>query len=422
VTLRLLPTNPGLALHLRPGLNDHIELQRLVVEDQPISGVVFDPVLATRQAELLDACRGRGIETVLDTRVMELALPGSADRAGLGRVPWAPIGRLPAAALTGDASDELIEQVVAYVGRNRLGAVLAPTHFISGVDDPAFAVDRRLTGELRVALDRQGLGSVAIYYPLAIPLAALRDGSVSLQLAHRLQAMDIDALWLRFHPFGSSEFGPVKLLTYITACQNLMSIRLPLLAERTGTIGLALAAFGAVGGIECGLTLGERFNISDLLRPPARGSNAFSPPARVYIPELGAFLSVEAATRFFENPLMRARYGCKDAGCCPKGWSSMLGEPKRHGSVRRIDEVRRLGETPPAERVDQYLETFLRPATDALVQAAKVEPSLDAARRRYEHARVALGALRKRSRPTEFALPPRGRRGPAAGKRQPRSL
>ena len=277
MTLRLVPTNPGLPLYLRPGLNDHIELQRLVVEDQPISGVVFDPVFAARQAELLDACRSRRIECVLDTRVMELALPGSADRVGLARLPWATTGRMPAAALTGDSSSELIEQMVTYVAKNRLGAVLAPTHFISGVDDPAFAVDRRLTGELRVALDRRGLESVAIYYPLAMPLAALRDGSVSLQLAHRLQGMDVDALWLRFHPFGSSEFGPVKLLTYITSCQNLMSTGLPLLAERTGTIGLALAAFGAVGGIECGLTLGERFNISDLLRPPAGQSNAYSP-------------------------------------------------------------------------------------------------------------------------------------------------
>ena len=119
---------------------------------------------------------------------------------------------------------------------------------------------------------------------------------------------------------------------------------------------------------------------------------------------------------------MRARYGCKDSGCCPKGWSSMLGEPKRHGSVRRIDEVRRLGDTPPTERADQYLEAFLRPATDALVQAAKLEPSLGAARRRYEHARVALGALRKRGRPSEFALPPRGRRGRATGEQRPRSL
>jgi hypothetical protein len=100
----------------------------------------------------------------------------------------------------------------------------------------------------------------------------------------------------------------------------------------------------------------------------------------------------------------------------------MLGEPTRHGSVRRIDEVRRLGDTPPTERVDQYLETFLRPATDALVQAVKVEPGLDAARQRYEHARVALGALRKRGRPSAFALPPRGRRGRAAGEQQPRSL
>jgi len=114
---------------LRPARNDHIELQRLVVEERSISGMVFDPALTSRQAELRDACRGQGIESVLDTRVMELALPGSADRAGLARVPWATTGRLPAAALTGESAAELATAIVDYVARNRLGAVLAPTHF-----------------------------------------------------------------------------------------------------------------------------------------------------------------------------------------------------------------------------------------------------------------------------------------------------
>jgi hypothetical protein len=90
--------------------------------------VVFDPDLASRRAELLDACRGGGIESVLDTRVMELELPGSADQAGLGRLPWATTGRMPAAALTGESRDELTELIVTYVARNRLAAVLAPTH------------------------------------------------------------------------------------------------------------------------------------------------------------------------------------------------------------------------------------------------------------------------------------------------------
>ena len=44
-------------------------------------------------------------------------------------------------------------------------------------------------------------------------------------------------------------------------------------AERVGTVGLALMAFGAVGGVESGVTLGERFNVRDLRKrdeSPAR--------------------------------------------------------------------------------------------------------------------------------------------------------
>lgn len=420
VVLRLIPTNPGIDLYVRVGRADHSEIQRAILEGQRIAGLVIDPFVSVAQSETIESARNARIDVVLDTRVMELALPGSETRRQLEQLPWAPLARQPAAALAGDAGRELARLVAEHVVARKLPAVLSPTHFIQGIDDPAFAIDRHVASALRAALDDRGATDTAIYYPVAMPAASLRDGTQSLLLADRLKALDIDAIWLRMHPFGSTDFGPLKLATYLTTSRNLIGLGVPIVAERTGTIGLALAAFGAAGAIEGGITLGERFDITSLLRPPT-DSRGFSPAPRVYFPELGSYLSVDQAKQFFKSPLMRARFGCKAEWCCPRGWQSMLSEPRRHGLFRRTKEVEVLSDTPASERADRYLETILRPTTDALLQAARAEPALETMRHRYENARIALGAIRKRGRPMEFAMPPRGRRNRGL-RQQPRAL
>jgi hypothetical protein len=382
---------------------------------------VANPIFGDWQAELLDEAVRAGVETVLDTLTMELSLPGGRLRSGAMDLPWAQLAVQPAAALTDERGSEFIKLIVDYVSSHHLSAILSPTHYIQGSDDPAFTVDRRLAQELRRELDNRGLRSIAIYYPLALPLASLRDAGKALTLANRLQTLDIDAVWLRFHGFGSTSCGPVNLKTYIAACRALHTLRLPLVAERTGTIGLALMAFGAVGGVECGITVGERFDISDLLAPRPAGS-ARSAQWRVYVEALGIFLSVAKATPFYAHSLMRSRFGCKDHECCPKGPTSTLANPRRHGVIRRISEVESLANVPQELRADHYLESFLRPATDAALVAAKVDRSLEAARRRLDDTRITLGALRKGGRPTEFALPPSGRRTQRSAQQRPRPL
>jgi hypothetical protein len=420
-TLRLLATNPGLALYVRPRRNDHPVLLGLLAEDRQPAGIVFDPILDSRQAELRDVANRQAVETVLDTLTMELSLPGGRLRKGSLELPWSSLATEPAASLIGEAGVSLVSSIADWVATKRLSAVLSPTHYITGPDDPAFAVDRRLATDLRRQLDDRGLDNVAIYYPLALPLAKLRDAGQAMIFAHRLQELDIDAIWLRLHPFGSTSCGPVSLRTYITACRALQTLGLPLVAERTGTIGVALMAFAAVSGIECGVTLGERFDVSGLIAPRPDGS-AFDPQAMVYIEQLGIFMRPAKAKAFYDVSLMRSRFGCKDFSCCPKGPTSTLGDPRRHGVIRRIVEVEALAAVPQELRPDQYLENFLRPATDAALQAVKVDASLEPARRRLDGVRVTLGALRKRGRPTSFVPPPSGRRAKKTAKQRPRPV
>jgi len=80
-----------------------------------------------------------------------------------------------------------------------------------------------------------------------------------------------------YTPFGNNS-GHVSLFRYIQSCRELVSLDLPIVAERTGTIGLALVAFGAVSGLESGVTSATNLTlVCSGVR--ARRAAALSPPA-----------------------------------------------------------------------------------------------------------------------------------------------
>ena len=139
-------------------------------------------------------------------------------------------------------------------------------------------------------------------------------------------------------------------------------------------------AFGAVGGIESGITLGERYDIGQFKRPPREGEKRFSPQARVYIAELSTFLKAKQAEEFFEIRGMRSRFGCRDSDCCRRGVTDMTRDPRSHFLRQRPGEVTAMGRQPEALRASTYLDEFLRPATDLALTASRAYPRLEVAR------------------------------------------
>lgn len=71
----------------------------------------------------------------------------------------------------------------------------------------------------------------------------------------------------------------------------------PLVAEHSGTVGVALLAFGAVGGIESGITIAEGVNLDGYLKLPKPDVKPFAPAPRVYLHEIGAFLDPKRPRR-----------------------------------------------------------------------------------------------------------------------------
>lgn len=228
-------------------------------------------------------------------------------------------------------------------------------------------------------------------------------------LEDRQGELRADGVWLRVHPFGTTSSGPLALRRYIEGCREFQTLGVPLVAEHTGTIGVALLAFGAVGGTESGVTYGERFDVGGLLRPPPGGS-AFSPGPRVYIASLGAFLTREQARAFFENRQMRSLFACQTDGCCRRGASDMDADPKRHFLLRRAGEVNFYSRPPEPVRAGLYLEEFLRPATDLALRAARVDATLEPTRKRLEAWRQTLGAMHAAGLARSSAISPQGHR------------
>jgi hypothetical protein len=411
-TMRLLrPVGAPLGLYLRPGRNDHTVLTEMLETGwHDASGLVFDPCLDKRQREMLKATTERGLEAVLDPRTLELATDGGFALRGVSDLPWSlgSVGPHDPALLARE-SQHVAERLAAHVVDRGYSAVLAPTHYVSGSRDPWFGVDRDLTIALRGALDVAGARDVPIYYPLATSGEALRTWQERRRFKEQLEMLPIDAVWLRIHTFGTTTSGPRGLRGYVEAGRDLHALKVPLVAERVGTVGLALMAFGAVGGIESGITLGERFNVRDL-RKRNDDAPGFSPPARVYMSELGCFLTRKQAAEFFEIKGMKSRFGCRDTDCCRRGVEDMLRDPRSHFLRQRPHEVTTMGRLPEDLRAPNYLDEFLRPATDLALTASHAYPQLETTRKRLEQWRVTLGALH-RERPTEsFALSPGGQR------------
>lgn len=406
----LRAVNPPLGSYFRVG-RDYKPIQALLAEDRVgFSGLVFDAWDHERQGELRRAAADR-VETVLDTKALELStLRGSQDRR-LTDLPWAgeQTPHTPEL-LAGPWGTRLVELIADEVVRRGYCAVLAPTHFLRRASDAWLAVDVGLAKRLRVALDQRELGTVTIYFPLTIHSTAFSSAAARAQILEQLGSAPIDALWLRIHPFAAANAGPTALRRYIEGARDLHRLGLPIVGEHTGTAGVALLAFGAVGGIESGLTSGERFDVNPLLKPPKPNDKPFQMPPRVYLAPLGAFVPRAQANALFAQPGMRSLLGCRDTSCCARGPADTHRDPRRHFLLQREREVGEISRRPEPVRPSLYLEEFLRPATDFALRAARVDPKLERTRKRLEGWRLTLGAMNVDGPPATIAQAPQGNR------------
>jgi len=410
-TSLLRVVDPPLGLYFRPGRNDHTTLLQVLAASAPeFRGAVLDPSLARRQKELRLELENHGYEVVLDPMALELATKGGWERDDLRTLEWAGNEKHSPSRFAAGGIAGLVDPIAKFAAENRYSAVLAPTHFIQGTDDPWWKIDRRAVRRLRFQLDASGHQDVPIYYRLAIPRQVLIEREQRFALVAGLSDVEVDALWLCLHP-ASSRSGPMVLRSYVEFCRDLTAIDLPVIAERAGFLGLALLGMNAAGGVESGITLGQGFNANRLLSPPKRedSDQVFGPQPRVYIERLGVTLTRGEAREFFKSRGMKRRFACQDRICC-RHWEEMIRDPRRHLVFTRAEEVSSLSQVPSHDRPTVCLD-WIRNASDDAVHAARFNPrKFDRDRKRLSEWRTTLKAIAERKDFSEIVRTPDGRR------------
>lgn len=395
----LRPVPDPLGLYIRAGRNDHGELLSMLSGGTPPgAGVVFDPSQLKHHGELLRAVQDRRLDAILDPRTQPLATIGGHSLS-LAKLPWASDRPHGVQDFVDVQGRRVVRSIAKFVVANGFSQVIAPTHLIASIDDGWWDVDRSLTEMLRVDLDREGAVDVPIIYSLAIPYALFRDAHVRHELVEGLKSLPITTLWLQLDGFGSDS-SATAVRAFLEGITDFHELRKPVVADHVGgLIGAALLAFGGVGGITHGVTLGERFDTSSWRRP--RPSKAFGVARRVYVPELDLMLKPsDAASLFSLGPKAYRLFGCRNTMCCPRGLTDMMDNRVSHFLYQRMLEIKEIERVPESLRVSHFLEKRLRPATDRLVAATHLpwtdqglQRRIEAQRKRLDRLRVALGNL-----------------------------
>jgi hypothetical protein len=404
--------SPPLAGYFRVGHRDAALVTKLLEQGLPTgAGVIVDPAAQARTADLRGAAVENGVEVILDPKSVELSTVGGMASSTVATLPWAHAEPHTPNSLADRNGEALSASVAASAIGQRVTGVLAPTHFIDA--DPGWLdVDVALTSHLRSALDENGAGSTVIYYPLVASLRALNETRTRTRVFSKLAGLiaerQIDGVFLRIQGFGTTKAGPRNLRTYLNTARQLHDLGVPLVGERTGGVGVALAAFGAVGGIESSITYGESYDARRLNKPPS--GKGFVPAPRVYLKDAMALVSKQEASTILSRRGF-ARLGCQQA-CCGRDRQAILDDPRRHFLVTRSQELTQLSTTPDADRAEQYLTTALMPARDNAAQLARFLPGLATHRNRLDDWYLALRRTLEDDATTEHttALVPTGRR------------
>jgi hypothetical protein len=399
--IRLVRSAPDpLGLFLRVGHAGQKDLQTFITAgDAAFSGVVLE----------------HRIDAILDPQTQAMGTVGGYAKS-MDSVPWSS----KRAQTVNDFSTELMRRKIAddiaqFAIKHGFTQILAPTHLISGPNDPWFDIDIATTNALRSALQRRDANSIQINYSLAISYEAFRNASKRQLVLDRLKKLSIDSLWLHVDGCGSDS-TPTAVTRYGDAATDFHCLGVPIIADHMGgLVGLSLLAFGVVGGVSHGITLGERFSCGHWKK--VLTGNAFAQGLRVYFPILDLMLPRVDAEKLFETGgKARAAFGCRNTACCGRGIPDMLQAPVRHFLYQRTREVAGLSQIPESLRPTQFLEEHLRPASDRALVAmglALPEPlqkKMASQSKRLNELRVALGAYaQKRRDDATFAQHPKTR-------------
>jgi hypothetical protein len=357
-----------LAFYVRVGRNDHQEILELIGSgERGVFGVVIEAQYVRRHKELITEAHKRQLDVILDPKTQQMGLPGSYNDALIG-LPW---GRSPHHHTTTDFDEQLgrerAAQIVEFALSNQCTQILGPSHLVGDPNDPWLQRDLAMMTSCAEQIEklRSNLGLI---YSIGLPMSLMRDDDRRSAIVAAISNTPCDAVWLKIENFGDGATGE-KTAAYIKACRDFHVLGVPVVADYVGGLpGLGTLAFGAVGGIAHGVTMNQGFSAASWRRPRQEGGGGAE--RRIYFPQLDMLVSRETATAFIASaPRIRSRHVCRDSHCCAKGLADMLERPARHALYQRAREIEKIGESPKAVRVANFLESVRHVSDDVALAA-----------------------------------------------------
>lgn len=410
--LRIVRAVPDpLGLYIRPGYNDHRVMSDLLANGNKLFfGAVFDPTKIERHSELKDQVLDNKLDAILDTRAMRSStIGGYTDKMGL--LPWGSKRPQIIDDFTGVNGRRLINNISAFACEKGFTQVMAPSHYLSEVNDPWLEIDIGSACRLRDSLNKNEGIRIPIIYPLAISYAVFRNAEKRGALIEKLKGLPIDSLWLMIDGLGRNSTA-TAVKNYIEASTDFQKLGIPIVADHIGGMfGLSLLAFGAVGGISHGVAANERFSTAHWRKPPQKGS--FGSAKQIYLPSIDSMLLEKEAEELLSSRRAKSFFACNNTSCCPRGIKDMFDQPAKHFLYQRMSEVAGLSNMPENLRPQRFLEQHLRPATDKALAATKIEWSdeksknkMEKNRKHLDTLRISLGEQAKNKPPKTFAKHP----------------
>lgn len=386
----------GNGLCFRVRYNEHTGFARLLAERRlAADALILDARNHKRHEALRREAHAQSIALWFDSQAMELALPGAVSKTHAS-LAWARNTVHEPEDFTAEVVRTYARQLAEFAIDGGYSTVLAPTHYVAEEGSEWLDIDRALVEALHEALEKRAGASIQIVYPLALHANLLADSSIRADLVRTLRRLPIDRVSLRVHPFGYRS-GPAAMRNVIRAALELQTAGHPLLIERAGIAGLAAYAFGAVDGIESGVTFGDTFDVNDRLKPSIQGSqpSSFAPPQQIFLDAFGMTVKRTVAEQLLASSRGKQWFGCRDPLCCAHGVKSMLDDAFRHSALTRQRQHAALARTPPTMRAGVFIDTVVGPAADMLSRASEIDERFRAKHKQMLSVKATLTALHR---------------------------
>lgn len=361
-----------IAGYVHIGSSGHRQIANLVSAGRvSIKHAVFDACHIDQQQELLELLREHGSEIVLDTKIAELSALGRFN-GSCRKLPWANDDRPLSHDDFKNSGDKIINQIADFAVARGVDVLLSPTRLNESYNSSTLKADFDLCEKLRSLLDQNGGKDISLDFPLLTRMTSLSDKAVRSALCRDLKNLPYDYLWMKLGGFGY-DCSPTALRRLINVVPEFHDLGKQVVIDQVGGMAaLALVSFGAVSGIGHGITLNEKFDISDW--------NKFSDGSgfirnRYYFPALDRLLYKAEAEELMSLKGARSLLACNDRNCCPLGFQDTLKEPKAHFLNKRQKQIEAIEKIKPERRHRFFLEKILAPTDRTARQAARLNAS-----------------------------------------------